>query len=183
MNISDERHCQELESLGSIFMPIMKDAFSSNDFVETDIMLNWVNIIGEEISSYCTPINIKYNPKSNQRVINVEVPESGKVEDVKISSQSEGYYAVVGDWYKVADKDEKIFDREDAAEVLEKGCMYVAPIKIYTRIGYSFIPMNNSDFIKVEYNGANSVHDNGIFNGMTFDGADYIYDHIYIVVD
>ena len=116
-------------------------------------------------------------------VINVEVPESGKVEDVKISSQSEGYYAVVGDWYKVADKDEKIFDREDAAEVLEKGCMYVAPIKIYTRIGYSFIPMNNSDFIKVEYNGANSVHDNGIFNGMTFDGADYIYDHIYIVVD
>lgn len=77
MNISDERHCQELESLGSIFMPIMKDAFSSNDFVETDIMLNWVNIIGEEISSYCTPINIKYNPKSNQRVINVEVPIGG----------------------------------------------------------------------------------------------------------
>lgn len=77
MNISDERHCQELESLGSIFMPIMKDAFSSSDFVETDIMLNWVNIIGEEISSYCTPINIKYNPKSNQRVINVEVPIGG----------------------------------------------------------------------------------------------------------
>ena len=38
MNISDERHCQELESLGSIFMPIMKDAFSSIDFVETAII-------------------------------------------------------------------------------------------------------------------------------------------------
>ena len=77
IKISDERHNQDLESLGSIFMPIMKDAFSSEDFVETDIMLNWVNIVGEDISLYCTPTSIKYNLKSNQRIINVEVPIGG----------------------------------------------------------------------------------------------------------
>lgn len=121
--------------------------------------------------------------EESEIVINIEVPESGKAEDVKISCQSEGYYAVVDEWYKVADKGEKTSDRDDAAEILEKGCIYKASIQIYTRIGYSFIPMNDSNYIKVEYNGATTVHDNGINNGIKFDGADYIYDQIYIVVD
>jgi len=77
INISEERHCQDLESLGSIFMPIVKDAISSEDLISTDIMCKWRDIVGLEIACFCYPLKAKYNPKNNMRTLYVEVPIGG----------------------------------------------------------------------------------------------------------
>ena len=77
MNFSEERHCKELESLGSVFMPIMKGVLDGNDFIEADIMLNWIDIIGWDIASFCYPIKAKFNPKTDERTLFLEVPVGG----------------------------------------------------------------------------------------------------------
>ena len=77
INISEERHCKELESLGSVFMPIMKDVLEGRDLVEIDIMLCWENIVGKEIASFAIPTKVKFNPKTDQRTVYLEVPVGG----------------------------------------------------------------------------------------------------------
>ena len=77
LHISDEPHCREFESLGSIFIPLVKGLMSAEDFVEADIMLNWVDIVGEDIASFCSPLKVRFNPKENQRTLFVEVPVGG----------------------------------------------------------------------------------------------------------
>jgi len=77
IKISDERHCKELESLGSIFIPIMNGAFDAKDFIEADVILKWEDIVGSEISSFSTPVKVKFNPKTDERVIHIEVPVGG----------------------------------------------------------------------------------------------------------
>ena len=77
INISEERHCRDLESLGSIFIPIVKNAISSEDLISTDIMCKWQDIVGHEIACFCKPLKAKYNPKSNIRTLYVEVPIGG----------------------------------------------------------------------------------------------------------
>jgi hypothetical protein len=87
INISEERHCNEFESLGSIFKPIIKDALSSDDLIEVDIMLNWVDIVGDNISSYSRPIKATYDVKSNQRVLNLDVPVGGFALEIQHKEQ------------------------------------------------------------------------------------------------
>ena len=77
INISEEPHCNDLESLGSIFIPIIKDMISSGDLVGADIILNWQEIVGKEIASFCNPLKTKYNPKENYRTLYIEVPGGG----------------------------------------------------------------------------------------------------------
>lgn len=77
IHISDERHERDLESLGSIFMPIMKNVMSAEDFVEADILLHWQDIIGADIAGYTNPLKTKFNPKNNQRTLFMEVPAGG----------------------------------------------------------------------------------------------------------
>ena len=77
IKISDERHCNELESLGSIFIPIRNGAFDAKDFIEADIMLKWSDIVGKDIASFSTPIKVKFNPKTDERTIYMEVPVGG----------------------------------------------------------------------------------------------------------
>ena len=77
INISEERHSCDLESIGSIFMPIVKNAISSEDLISTDIMYKWQDIVGHEISCFCYPLRAKYNPKNNIRTLYVEVPIGG----------------------------------------------------------------------------------------------------------
>jgi hypothetical protein len=77
LNISKEPHCCELESLGSIFIPLVKSALSAEDLVGVDILLNWRDIVGNEIFSYCQPIKTKFNPKDNNRTLYLEVPSGG----------------------------------------------------------------------------------------------------------
>lgn len=77
INISEEPRCKDLESIGSVFMPLMKGILSTEDLVEIDIILRWHDIIGEEISTFCNPISVKYNPKTDVRTANLEVPIGG----------------------------------------------------------------------------------------------------------
>ena len=77
IHISEEPHCKELESLGSIFVPLVKDIMSAEDFVEADILLNWRDIVGQEIASFAYPIKVKYNHRENIRILYIEVPVGG----------------------------------------------------------------------------------------------------------
>lgn len=77
IHISDERHSRDLESLGNIFIPIMRGVLSAEDFIEADVMLRWLDIVGEEIASFCNPIKTRFNPKENIRTLYVEVPVGG----------------------------------------------------------------------------------------------------------
>ncbi len=77
IHISEEPHCKDLESLGSIFMPLVRDIMSAEDFVEADILLNWREIVGEDIAAYAYPIKVKYNHKENIRTLYMEVPVGG----------------------------------------------------------------------------------------------------------
>ncbi len=77
LNISKEHHGNDLESLGNIFRPIVKDVISAEDMVEIDILLNWKYIIGEQIAAFCFPVKAKFNSRENIRTLFVEVPAGG----------------------------------------------------------------------------------------------------------
>lgn len=77
IHISDEPHCHELESLGSIFKPIMRDAMSAESFVEAEIVLNWIDIVGIDIAKFCNPLKTKFDVANNRRTLFVEVPVGG----------------------------------------------------------------------------------------------------------
>ncbi len=77
INISEEPRCKDLESIGSVFAPLMKGVLSTDDLVEVDIILRWDDIIGDEISKFSTPVKVKYNHKTDIRTINIEVPVGG----------------------------------------------------------------------------------------------------------
>ena len=77
INISAEHHCRDLESISSIFMPIIKDMISAEDLIGIDIVLNWSKVVGEEIASFCNPLKTKYNQRDGNRILYVEVPVGG----------------------------------------------------------------------------------------------------------
>lgn len=77
INIAQEPHCKDLESLGSIFIPLVKNAISSEDLVGVDIILNWQDIIGKEMFAYCRPMKTKFDPKENTRTLYLDVPSGG----------------------------------------------------------------------------------------------------------
>lgn len=110
-------------------------------------------------------------------VIHVELPESNNPDDVVLTYEGEGYYAVIDEWYKVDDKDEDILDRNDPAESFEEGCMYKALVYVYTKVSYSFI--NTSEKIYIDYEGAKLASDSGV----DFDEESANSHFIYIVVD
>ncbi len=74
INISEESHYCDLESIGSILIPLMKKALSSEELVCVDIIINWKEIVGDELASFCRPLKTKFNPKDNQRTLFLEVP-------------------------------------------------------------------------------------------------------------
>lgn len=77
LEISDEPHSNDLESLGSIFMPIIKGAVSAEDLVGTEIVLNWKDMVGTEIQKFCLPVKTKYDPHKSIRTLYVETPVGG----------------------------------------------------------------------------------------------------------
>lgn len=77
LHISEEPHSNDLESLGSIFVPIVKEIMNSEDFIEADILLNWYDVVGQELGRVIRPLKIKYDKKESQRVLYVEVPVGG----------------------------------------------------------------------------------------------------------
>jgi len=87
INISEERHEKDLESLGSIFMPIVKGLVSSEDLVGVEIMYKWKDIVGSEIASFSQPLKTKYNPKTDIRTLCMEVPLGGYALEVQHKEQ------------------------------------------------------------------------------------------------
>lgn len=77
MNISSERHGCDLESLGSIFIPLVEGAVSSDDLVGVEITLHWQDIVGKDIFNFSTPKQTKFNPKTNMRTLYIDVPVGG----------------------------------------------------------------------------------------------------------
>ncbi|MBO5038788.1 MAG: DUF721 domain-containing protein [Alphaproteobacteria bacterium] len=77
MQFSKEPHCHDLESLGSIFLPLIKTVIKAEDLVEVDIILKWQDIVGKEMAMFCHPVKTRYNPKDNCRTLSVEVPVGG----------------------------------------------------------------------------------------------------------
>lgn len=87
INISEEPHCNDLESIGSIFIPIVKDMISAGDLIGVDVILNWKEIVGKEIASFCNPLKTKYNPKDNIRILYIEVPVGGFALEIQHKEQ------------------------------------------------------------------------------------------------
>ena len=87
INISEEPHSNDLESIGSIFMPIVKDMISAGDLVGADIILNWQEIVGKELASFCNPLKTKYNPKEDHRTLYIEVPGGGFALEIQHKEQ------------------------------------------------------------------------------------------------
>ena len=77
INISQDRHDKELESIGSIFMPMVKDMISAEDLVQSDIIFNWYDIVGDTIAAYTNPTKVKYDVKQNKRTVFIDVPIGG----------------------------------------------------------------------------------------------------------
>lgn len=77
MQFSKEPHCRDLESLGSVFLPLIKNVIKAEDLVEVDIILKWKDIVGKEMAMFCHPRKTSYNPRENVRILNVEVPVGG----------------------------------------------------------------------------------------------------------
>lgn len=77
INISSERHNRDLESLGSIFIPLVEGAVSSDDLIGVDIILHWEDIAGKDIYNFSYPKQTKFNPKTNMRTLYIDVPVGG----------------------------------------------------------------------------------------------------------
>jgi len=77
INISSEPHSNDLESIGSIFVPLIKNALSAEDLVGVEVLLNWRDIVGKEIFAFCSPLKTKFDPKNTIRTLYIEVPTGG----------------------------------------------------------------------------------------------------------
>jgi len=77
IDISSERHNRDLESLGSIFIPLVEGAVSSDDLIGVEITLHWEDIIGKDIYNFSTPKQTKFDPKANKRTLYIDVPVGG----------------------------------------------------------------------------------------------------------
>ena len=77
LEISEKPHSKDLESLGSIFMPIIKSAVSAEDLIGMEIIMNWKDMVGTEIRKFCQPIKTKYDPRNSIRTLYVETPVGG----------------------------------------------------------------------------------------------------------
>lgn len=86
LHISDEPHCQDLESLGSIWGAIMKGVISKDDIIGADIVIHWRDIVGTEMSMYCNPLKTKVNRHTGERTLHVEVPAGGYALEIQHKS-------------------------------------------------------------------------------------------------
>lgn len=77
IHISPERHSRDLESLGNVFIPIMKGVMSTEDFIEADVIMHWIDIVGEELAGFCNPLKTRFDIKDNTRTLYLEVPMGG----------------------------------------------------------------------------------------------------------
>lgn len=66
-DIKDIRKTKDLQSLSQTLLPLAQNILGKNGFVETDIITNWSEIIGEQLACYSLPQKIEFpkNKKNN----------------------------------------------------------------------------------------------------------------------
>ena len=74
-NKAPERTTGDLQALSQSILPLAKAVLGKKGFVETDILTNWVNIIGEDLADYTSPLKIDFKPQQrNNGILHLEVP-------------------------------------------------------------------------------------------------------------
>ncbi len=58
--ISDERKTGDLKNLGNLLMSLTGKMIGKKAFVEADVIANWKNIAGEELSAFSAPLRIDF---------------------------------------------------------------------------------------------------------------------------
>ena len=74
-NKQAERTTGDLLSISKSILPLAKEILGKKGFVETDILTNWPDIIGQELADYTSPIKIDFKPQQrNNGTLHLEVP-------------------------------------------------------------------------------------------------------------
>ncbi len=58
--VSVERRTKDLQSIEHLLQPFARKILGKKAFVEADILLNWKEIVGEEIAAFCQPLKIDF---------------------------------------------------------------------------------------------------------------------------
>ena len=78
MNNKDDfenRTTKDLQSIAQTLLPLAQDILGKNGFVETDILTNWDEIIGEQLANYSFPQKIVFQKnKKNDGCLYLTVP-------------------------------------------------------------------------------------------------------------
>lgn len=74
-NKETERTTGDLQAISKSILPLAKTVLGKKGFVETDILTNWANIIGEDLADYTAPLKIDFKPQQrNNGILHLEVP-------------------------------------------------------------------------------------------------------------
>lgn len=72
---NDNRKTKDLQSLSQTLLPLAQNILGKNGFVETDIITNWAEIIGEQLAAYTAPQKIDFpRNKKNDGCLHLAVP-------------------------------------------------------------------------------------------------------------
>jgi len=80
----DIRTTKDLQSLSQTLLPIAQSILGKNGFVETDIITNWVEIIGEQLARYSFPQKIDFpRDRKNNGCLHITVPSGAFAVEIK----------------------------------------------------------------------------------------------------
>ena len=83
-DIKDIRTTKDLQSLSQTLLPIAQSILGKNGFVETDIITNWVEIIGEQLAQYSFPQKIDFpRDRKNNGCLHITVPSGAFAVEIK----------------------------------------------------------------------------------------------------
>lgn len=74
-NKEQERTTGDLQALSKSILPLAKMVLGKKGFVETDILTNWQDIIGEDLANFTSPLKIDFKPQQRLNgILHLEVP-------------------------------------------------------------------------------------------------------------
>ncbi len=86
--ISEERRTKDLQSIERLLQPFARKMLGKKAFAEADVLLNWKDIAGEEMASFCQPVQIDF--KKGERtggVLRVEAAGGAFALEVQLRSR------------------------------------------------------------------------------------------------
>ena len=80
----DIRRTKDLQSLSQTLLPFAQNILGKNGFVETDIITNWPEIIGEQLAQFSFPQKIDFpKDKKNNGCLHLSVPSGAFAVEIK----------------------------------------------------------------------------------------------------